>query len=151
MNIFRKKLSAAGTLLLITALFSFCNRPAQTPEVSVAAPQEQVAPVTPVAEVQNTADAPTGALPSELVCMVNNAYMGGKKQLPVQYENKTYYGCCNMCVNRINTDRSVRFGQDPLTRKEVDKALAYITLKPGSADEVLYFESEENAKAYLQL
>ncbi len=36
-------------------------------------------------------------LPKDLVCMVNDAYMG-KKQLPIKFEGRMYYGCCEMCV-----------------------------------------------------
>lgn len=92
-----------------------------------------------------------GKLDPKLVCMVNNAYMGGKEQLPIEFEGKTYYGCCEMCVKTIKTDRSVRYAQDPLTGKEVDKAVAFITKVPGSQDEVLYFESLENYNRYLSL
>ena len=82
--------------------------------------------------------------------MVNNAYMG-KKQVPVQFDNKTYYGCCNMCVNTIKNKRQVRYARDPVTGKEVDKALAFIVLKPGAANgDVLYFESEASYKKFKQ-
>ena len=82
--------------------------------------------------------------------MVNNAYMG-KKQVPVQFDNKTYYGCCNMCVNTIKNKRQVRYARDPVTGKEVDKALAFIVLKPGIDNgDVLYFESEASYKKFKQ-
>ena len=88
-------------------------------------------------------------LPKELVCMVNNAYMG-KKQYPVQHEGKQYYGCCQMCVNTIQSNRQVRVALDPLTGKEVDKSLAYIAPEPGSSNNgVLYFESRENYLKYM--
>jgi hypothetical protein len=90
-------------------------------------------------------------LPKELVCMVNNAYMG-KKQVPVPFEDKLYYGCCQMCVKTIQNERSVRIAFDPLTKKEVDKSAAFITLNPAIRDgSVLYFESEENFKKYINL
>ncbi|PVY43689.1 hypothetical protein C8E01_10145 [Pontibacter virosus] len=88
-------------------------------------------------------------LPKDLVCMVNNAYMGGKKQFPVEFEDKMYYGCCEMCVKTIQNERQVRYAADPVTGEEVDKSKAFIALKPGSANgEVLYFASEENYKKY---
>lgn len=34
-------------------------------------------------------------VPNNLVCMVNDAYMG-KEQIEVPFEGKMYYGCCNM-------------------------------------------------------
>ncbi|MER2996710.1 hypothetical protein [Pontibacter populi] len=90
-------------------------------------------------------------LPKDLVCMVNNAYMGGKTQFPVPFDDKMYYGCCEMCVKTIKNDRGVRFAKDPVTGQEVDKSEAFIALKPGGANgDVLYFASEENYKKYVQ-
>lgn len=89
-------------------------------------------------------------LPKDLVCMVNNAYMG-KKQYPVQFGEKLYYGCCEMCVKTIQNERQVRVALDPQTGKEVDKSLAFIALKPGSVSgEVLYFESESSYREYVK-
>ncbi|HEY4652388.1 MAG TPA: hypothetical protein VIG72_13285 [Pontibacter sp.] len=90
-------------------------------------------------------------LPKDLVCMVNNAFMG-KKQYPVAFEDKMYYGCCEMCVKTIQNERQVRYATDPVTGQEVDKSAAFIALKPGSTNgDVLYFASEANYKQYLQL
>lgn len=89
-----------------------------------------------------------GGLPKELVCMVNNAYMG-KDQFLVEFEGKQYYGCCEMCVKTIQNERQVRVALDPLTGKEIDKAGAFIALKPGSNSDVLYFESEENYRKFI--
>jgi YHS domain-containing protein len=87
-------------------------------------------------------------LDKELVCMVNNAYMG-KKQFPVEFGNKLYYGCCEMCVNTIQNEASVRVAKDPVSGKEVDKSEAFIALEPGNPyGGVLYFESEANYKKY---
>ncbi len=81
-------------------------------------------------------------VPSELVCMVNNAYMG-KPQIPVPVNGKTYYGCCEMCVGTLNNDQTARIAKDPFSNKPVDKTEAYIVLmkKDGKVD---YFESKEN-------
>src|SRR3546814_4863683 len=49
-------------------------------------------------------------VPSDLVCMVNDEYMG-KKQFEVSFEGKTYYGCCQMCKERIPKDQSVQIGR----------------------------------------
>lgn len=76
------------------------------------------------------------------VCMVNDAVMG-KPQIPVSFEGKTYYGCCEGCVERLKADRSARYAKDPVTGKEVDKATAFIT--EGPSGEALYFESEATA------
>ena len=88
-------------------------------------------------------------IPNELVCMVNDAFMG-IEQIPVEAEGKTYYGCCQMCVAKIkeNTD-NVRYTIDPYSGEKVDKAEAFIAFKPGQQKEVLYFSSEGNYNAYL--
>lgn len=84
----------------------------------------------------------------ELVCMVNDAYMGGKKQIPVPVGDKVYYGCCEMCVDKLHNENEARFGEDPVTGEAVDKSEAFIVLKPGSDSEVLYFKSEDNYHDY---
>jgi len=87
-------------------------------------------------------------VPNNLVCMVNDAYMG-KQQLEVPFEGKLYYGCCEMCKERIPNDAKVRMAVDPHTLKKVDKATAYIVLI-GDQDEVAYFESKDNYDAFLK-
>jgi len=87
----------------------------------------------------------------ELVCMVNNAYMG-KKQFPVEFGDKLYYGCCEMCVNTIQNEAHVRTAKDPVSGNEVDKSEAYIALEPGNIyGGVLYFESEANYKKFMSI
>ncbi|MFQ5466142.1 MAG: hypothetical protein ACE5EI_09465 [Thermodesulfobacteriota bacterium] len=86
----------------------------------------------------------SAATPSE-VCMVNDRVFG-KPQIPVEYDGKTYYGCCAGCVTRIKEDRTVRYSTDPVTGREVDKATAVIL--EGAEGEALYFESMETAKRY---
>ncbi len=89
-------------------------------------------------------------LPKDLVCMVNNAFMG-KEQFPVAFEDKMYYGCCEMCVNTIKNQREVRYAKDPVTGEEVDKSQAFIALKPDATHgEVLYFASEDNFRKFAQ-
>jgi len=85
-------------------------------------------------------------IPNELVCMVNNAYMG-KPQIPVPVDGKTYYGCCDMCVGKLNNDENARMGKDPLSGNMIDKSQAYIILtsKDGA---VAYFESEDSYNKY---
>lgn len=86
---------------------------------------------------------------AELVCMVNDAYMG-RKQIPVPVEDKLYYGCCQMCVGKLQNNKEIRFAKDPLTGEMVDKSEALIDIKPGSDSEVLYFKSKENFTQYSQ-
>jgi|SRR5690554_2487432 len=83
-------------------------------------------------------------VPNNLVCMVNNAYMG-VPQLEVPYEGKMYYGCCEMCQERIPKEKTARVAVDPYSLKDVDKSDAYIVLV-GERGEVAYFENEKNYK-----
>ncbi len=80
-------------------------------------------------------------IPANQVCMVNNAYMA-KDQFEVPFEGKTYYGCCQMCVERIPKDEAARIAVDQFTSEKVDKALAYIVLS-GENGEVAYFSNED--------
>jgi YHS domain-containing protein len=87
-------------------------------------------------------------LPNELVCMVNNAYMG-KLQIPVKVMDRTYYGCCEMCKAKLNEDESARTSRDPFSGKMVNKSEAYIVLL-STQGEVAYFESEESYRDFIQ-
>lgn len=80
-----------------------------------------------------------------MVCMINNTVMG-KPQIPVAFEGKTYYGCCEGCASKLKKSQAARTAKDPVTGKNVDKATAYITKAPdGSA---VYFESADTAKRF---
>ena len=79
------------------------------------------------------------------VCMVNNQVFE-KDQIPVQVGGKTYYGCCEMCKERLAKDVEARTGVDPVTGKKVDKATAVIVAQTDGS--VLYFESEKTLEQY---
>lgn len=79
------------------------------------------------------------------VCMVNNTVFA-KDQIPVKVEDRTYYGCCEMCKERLAKDAAARTGVDPVSGKPVDKAKAVIAALPDGS--VLYFESKANFDAY---
>lgn len=81
------------------------------------------------------------------VCMVNDALFQ-KDQIPVEVEGRTYYGCCNMCKERLAQDAAARTATDPVTGRPVDKAEAVLGAKPDGS--VLYFESEETFERYLE-
>lgn len=85
---------------------------------------------------------------SSLVCYVNNKYMG-KEQIPVEYENKTYYGCCEGCVLNLKNNEKVRYAIDPFTGEIVDKALAIISKKTMKSDDVFYFASMDHFHKYM--
>ena len=79
------------------------------------------------------------------VCMVNNQVFD-KDQIPVTVEGKTYYGCCEMCKERLSKDAAARTAVDPVSGKTVDKATAVIGALPDG--KVLYFESQETYEKY---
>ena len=105
--------------------------------------------VTPVAAAPAAATAQTASLRKvddpKKVCMVNNTVFE-KDQIPVEVEGKTYYGCCEMCKERLAKDESVRYGTDPVSGARVDKATAVIAAQGDGT--TLYFENEANFEAY---
>ena len=81
----------------------------------------------------------------QYVCMVNNKLFT-EKQIPVVHEDKTYYGCCEMCEKRLRTDNHVRKAKDPVSGNEVDKADSVVAAT--SDGKVFYFENEDNLEKY---
>lgn len=138
------KIVLGVSILSVFALTSCQNK---TEEPTVTTHEEQMSDMMQPSQTlaYNVGD----KVPNKQVCMVNNAYMG-KDQFEVPYDGKTYYGCCNMCVERIPNDETSRKAKDPFTGKEIDKANAYIVLKDQQGN-VDYFENEENYKKYSQL
>ena len=130
-------------LLLVTFSLTACNsktKQNKEKETAVVTLQKET-----IQETQQEYE--VGAkVPNDLVCMVNNAYMG-KPQIPVPVNGKTYYGCCQMCVGKLNNEETARSGTDPYSNKKVDKTEAYIVLMKKEG-EVAYFESEENYSKY---
>lgn len=80
--------------------------------------------------------------------MFNDKFMK-KEQTVVPVGEKIYYGCCAGCVATLKNDTTSRSATDQITKEKVDKSNAFIIIKPGSKDEVLYFKSKDNAKNYL--
>lgn len=143
------KKSVKQLTLIVVVAFSIvaCNsKPKQdnTQETAVATSQKTTGPEDQQ-EPQQTYKVGS-QIPNDLVCMVNNAYMG-KPQIPVPVNGKTYYGCCEMCVGKLNNEETARTGIDPFSNKPVDKTEAYIVLMKKEG-EVAYFESEENYQSY---
>jgi len=136
-----KSLIAIAGLLIV---FSACSeQQSKEQTAATATPME-----TAMAPVANAANYHKGdVVPNDEVCMVNDAFMG-KKQLVVKVEGKTYYGCCEMCQQRIPQDQSVRVAIDPVSNKEVDKATALIAVT-GDNGEVSYFESKTTYANYV--
>ena len=126
-------------LLLSVVMVAACQSSTEQKQVSTEEPTEALADV-PSYRIGDQ-------VPHDLVCMVNNAYMG-KKQFEVPFEGKTYYGCCNMCVERIPVDKDARIAVDPFSSKVVDKSEAFIVLVSAQGH-VAYFENEQNYKQFL--
>lgn len=127
-----------GVLLLSFVTFTSCN---QSAEKKKPIAETTVLPADKTIKVGEQVS-------SELVCMVNDAYMG-KPQIPVKVNGKTYYGCCNMCVEALNNKESARQATDLATGKKVDKSQAFIVLL-NQQGKVAYFESEETYKGFLK-
>lgn len=81
----------------------------------------------------------------KFVCMVNNNLFA-KEQIAVEVEGRTYYGCCEMCKERLAKDATSREAVDPVSGATVDKARA--TIGAQADGKVLYFENEENLTTY---
>ena len=82
---------------------------------------------------------------SKYVCMVNNQRFE-KEQIAIQVKDRTYYGCCEMCKEKLRTNAKSRVATDPVSGKEVDKATAVIGASTDG--KVFYFENVENLKKY---
>jgi YHS domain-containing protein len=88
---------------------------------------------------------PVQRVEAKRVCMVNDNLFP-QDQIPVQVSGKTYFGCCEMCKERLAGDASLRQAVDPVSKKPVDKATAVIGARPDGR--VLYFENAGNLEKY---
>lgn len=80
------------------------------------------------------------------VCMVTNRVYKNE-QIPISVGTKTYYGCCEMCKEKLATEKSTREAIDPVTKRTVDKASATFGATPSG--EVLYFENAQNFDTFV--
>ena len=90
-------------------------------------------------------DATLRQVQSQYVCMVNDTHFD-EKQIPIPIKDKTYYGCCQGCVNRLNKDSTIRYSIDPVSRDTVDKATAIIGVD--QEGQAYYFESQAHLRAF---
>jgi len=134
----KRLLLTFSTLIVALVVVSCSNQVKQEKKVNVLVKKNVLKPTK------------TAQLKSSYVCDVTNRFMG-EEQIHVAVGDKTYYGCCGGCVEKLQKNLgNVRFAKDPYTGKMVDKATAYIVLKPHANGAVLYFESESNYKKYLR-
>jgi YHS domain-containing protein len=103
--------------------------------------------VTAVAaeEVAATPAPALARVEAKRVCMVNNQVFE-RDMIPVEFEGKTYFGCCDMCKKTLAQSAEARTAVDPITGNAVDKATAIFGALPDHT--VLYFESEATFAEY---
>jgi YHS domain-containing protein len=94
---------------------------------------------------QKPKEEPLVQVEAKYVCMINNQVFN-KEQIAIEVENKTYYGCCQMCKDKLSNDAESRIATDPVSGKKVDKAKAVIGASPDG--QVFYFENVENLKRF---
>ena len=88
---------------------------------------------------------PIQRVESKKVCMITERVFVND-QIPVPVKGKTYYGCCDMCKTALAQDEAKRTAIDPVSKRQVDKAVAVIGAdKKGR---VYYFENEANLRAF---
>lgn len=138
----KAKFSIVG-FFLISILISSCNN--QTKQIDESSNTKK----TEYSEETISKAADVAKIESSKVCYVNNKFMG-IDQIPVEFENKIYFGCCEGCVIKLKTMRETRYAKDPFTGNEVDKAMAFIVLSPTGNNDVLYFESLQTYKDFIK-
>lgn len=148
----KSQIKLFSLVVIATLVFIGCSSNTNTNDKTVGTSQTQqqsvMAEQQPTAPINANMPALGDQVPNDYVCMVNDAYMG-RLQFEVSFEGKIYYGCCDMCKERIPKDESVRYAIDPFSKKKVNKADAYIVLI-GQNGEVVYFENEENYKKLIE-
>lgn len=136
--------------LAMVALAAACSQPpTETTSSPPPTPSATVAPARASAAPAAASAAPTSALtrvtePSK-VCMVNNQYMD-TEQIPVSVGDKTYFGCCAMCKEKLEKSDAARTAIDPVSGARVDKATAVIARDV--SNKVYYFESEQTMRRF---
>jgi len=123
-----------------------CAEVERTPE-KTSAPIQSAAVEAPAEPEATSPRALERVLDRSQVCMVNNHFMG-VPQIPVQVNGSTYYGCCPMCKDKLEQEAAARTAVDPVSHKDVDKATAVIGKNQSGS--VVYFENEQNLRAYTQ-
>lgn len=103
---------------------------------------------TPVHATVAAADAPDGEVTlveARFVCMITNKVFA-EEQIRIPLNGKVYYGCCEMCVAKINEREESRYAADPVTGDPVNKADAVIGADQNG--KVFYFESTQTLNAF---
>jgi len=78
------------------------------------------------------------------ICMITNKAFD-TEQVAVPIGENTYYGCCQMCITKLNGNPESRYAVDPVSGTRIDKSEAVLGV--ASDDTVHYFESVKNLRA----
>lgn len=141
-----------AVLIISVALVSCTNNTKKEVATNEDSNTELKTPAPPIPPQPETKQANNSSqfeiVENEKVCMVNDRYMV-VKQIPVEADGITYYGCCENCVAKIqNNLGDVRYSKDPLSGNKVDKAKAVIV--QNKVDGVVYyFESQASAAKFI--
>lgn len=84
------------------------------------------------------------------VCMATDAFMHGEVQTVVPGLNESYYACSQHCISQLQSNLAERYAVDPVSKKQISKATAYISLHPDKSGKVCYFESKENHVLFIK-
>jgi YHS domain-containing protein len=82
---------------------------------------------------------------AKFVCMITNKHFEDE-QIAVPVDGQTYYGCCEMCVEKLDGAPESRYATDPVSGARVDKATA--VLGADADNNVHYFASVETLRAF---
>ena len=108
--------------------------------VATASAQDADAPSEP-AQAESTLE----QVEARFICMINNKVFDSE-QIAVPIGETTYYGCCQMCVSKLNGNPESRYAVDPVSGTRIDKSEAVLGAAPDST--VYYFESLDNLRAF---
>lgn len=97
------------------------------------------------AQTEQAKDTALVQVETKYVCMINNQRFD-KEQIAVEVEGQTYFGCCEMCKDKLKKDKASRWAVDPVSGKKVDKAKAVIGVN--AEGKAFYFENVENLKNF---
>jgi YHS domain-containing protein len=97
------------------------------------------------AQNEHSQEASLVQVETRYVCMINNQRFE-KEQIAIEVEGRTYYGCCEMCKDKLKKDKASRWATDPVSGKKVDKAKAVIGVN--TEGKAFYFETVENLKKF---
>jgi YHS domain-containing protein len=97
------------------------------------------------AQSEQSKDTSLVQVETRYVCLINNQKFD-KEQIAVEVEGQTYYGCCEMCKEKLKKDKASRWATDPVSGKKVDKAKAVIGVN--TEGKAFYFENVENLKKF---